>query len=184
MAERGKEEEKMNKRAQVIGQIFIFIIAGIVFILILLYGYRSIMSFLERGEDVQMIDLTNEIESAITVIKRDYGSVQKVILKVPTKTTEICFVTTNSGDARAGWEETFKAEQPMFYTSWVSENENIFLVPKLPTTKVNFITDIVVDPEGKGYACIPVVAGKVALRIEGTGNRALISEWPSEKAEA
>jgi hypothetical protein len=182
MAERRKEEEKMNKRAQVIGQIFIFIIAGIVFILILLYGYKSIMSFLERGEDVQMIDLKNEIESAITVIKRDYGSVQKVVLKVPTKSEEVCFVTTNSADARAGWEESLKVEQPMFYTAWAAGNENIFLVPRQPT-KI-FVTDIVIDPEGKGYACIPVAAGRVELRIEGTGNRALISEWPSEKAEA
>lgn len=172
----------MNKRAQTIGQVFIFIIAAVVFILILLYGYKSVMNFVQRGEEVQLIDLKNELESAITVIKQDYGSVQKLVIKVPTKTEELCFVTSNSVDARAGLGERLRQDQPMFYTAWAAGNENIFLVPRQPT-KI-FIADIIVDPEGNGYACIPVTGGRVALRIEGTGNKALISEWPVEMVQS
>ncbi len=165
----------MNTRAQVIGQIFMFIIAGLVFVLILAYGYKAIMNFMERGEEVQMIDFKNELSSAITMIKRDYGSVQRVDLRVPSKTKEVCFVTSSPADvATPGWEDELKNDRPLIYSAWATGSENVFLMPKQPAPL--FIAGLVVEPAG--YLCLPVVKGKVSVRVEGTGNRAKISRWP------
>ncbi len=167
----------MNRRAQVIGQVFIFILAGLVFVLILGYGYRAIMNFMERGEEVQMIDFKNELSSAITTIKRDYGSVQRVDLRVPSGTGEVCFVTADPADVRApGWEEALENDRPLIYSAWSKGRENVFLLPKQPAPIV--IADIVVEPETAGYLCLPVVDGKISIRVEGTGNRAKIGRWP------
>ncbi|MEM2915894.1 MAG: hypothetical protein QXT19_00845 [Candidatus Woesearchaeota archaeon] len=167
----------MNGRAQVIGQVFVFIIAAIVFVLILGYGYKAIVNFMERGEEVQMIDFKNELSSAITIIKRDYGSVQRVDLRVPSRTEEVCFVTTDPADVRApGWEEELKKDRPLIYSAWVTGKENVFLIPKQPAPLR--IDDLVVEPETTGYLCMPVVNNKVSIRVEGTGNRAKIGRWP------
>jgi hypothetical protein len=166
----------MNSKAQVIGQVFIFIIAGIVFVLILGYGYKAIMGFIEKGEKVELIDFRNELDSAITVIKRDYGSVQRVDLRIPPNIKEVCFVTSNPDDIKSSaWQDNLKQKSQMMYDSWLmGSGKNVFLLPK--RTDDLQIGDILIDPEG--FLCAPVSGSKVSLRVEGTGNRAKISEWP------
>ncbi len=173
----------MNRRAQVIGQVFVFIIAGLVFVLILAYGYKAIVNFMERGEEVQIIDFRNELNSAITMIKRDYGSVQRVDLRMPSNAREVCFVTSDPADVRVpGWEEELKNSRPLMHSAWSIGKENVFLVPKQPAPII--IADIVVEPETAGYLCLPIVNGKVSIRVEGTGNKALISRWPEANEQA
>ncbi len=160
----------MMKRAQMIGQVFIFILAGLVFVLILSYGYRAITNFLERGEEVQLLDFRNDLESTITTVKRDYGSVQRVTLRVPPKTEEICFVNIELRDPTV-----LKQEYPLLHSAWMTGSENIFLIPRQPTSIL--IPDILADEPG--FVCIPAVNGKIIMRVEGTGNKAKISAWPT-----
>lgn len=157
----------MNKRAQMIGQIFVFVVAAIVFILILMYGYRAISNFLERSEQVALIDFKSDLESAVEVIKRDYGSVRKVELRLPKRYTELCIVDVDRCEA-------LEQQRPLMYSLCIAGSENVFLVPKQETPI--FLEGISVpDP---GFVCVPVVNGNVALRLEGLGKSALISEWP------
>lgn len=172
----------MNNRAQMIGQVFIFVIAGLVFVLILGYGYKAIMGLMEKGEKVQLIDFRNKLDSSINIIKRDYGSVQRVDLIVPSNTDEVCFATSDKNDVRSGeWEKNFQEERQLFYGAWVTGTENVFFVPKQSTPIPE--KDIVVDPEGKGYLCVNAAGGRISLRMEGIGSKVLITEWPVQGAE-
>ncbi len=160
----------MNKKGQIIGQVFIFILAGLVFVLILGYGYKAIMGFLERGEEVQLLDFRNELESTVTIIKRDYGSVQKMELRVPPVTEEVCFVSTAINDP-----SKLREDKPLLYAAWSTGSENVFLIPRQPTPIL--IPDIIIENQD-GYLCVPAVGGRVTLRAEGTGNKASLREWP------
>jgi hypothetical protein len=161
------------KRAQMIGQVFIFILAGLVFVLILTYGYRAISGFIEKGEQVELLDFRNELDSAIAVIKRDYGSVQRLDLRVPSGTDEVCFVTSREEGIAPPWEESLQREHPLLHGSWATGAENVFLIPRQPTPML--IPDIQVE---QGYCCVATVKSRIALRVEGTGNRAKVSPWP------
>ena len=161
-----------SRKSQMIGQVFIFILAGFVFVLILGYGYRAITGFLERGEEVQLIDFRNELESAVGTIKRDYGSVQRVDVHVPPKTDKVFFLTARATDVSPNWEAGFKDKYPLFYNAWYAGNENVFLIPRQQTPFL--ITDMLVDT---GFVCVPAVHGRVSLRIEGTGSKALVRAW-------
>ncbi|MEM4242837.1 MAG: hypothetical protein QXM31_02960 [Candidatus Woesearchaeota archaeon] len=170
------------RRAQVIGQVFIFILAALIFVLILGYGYRAVSTFLARGEEVQAADFRNELESAINTIKRDYGSVRRVDLKVPGRANEVCLVTYDYRDViTSGWQEKFRQEKPLLYSAWETGSYNVFLVP-LEQTPIP-IRDIIVDPAGKGYLCIASAGARVSLRVEGTGSKAIISEWPVQEGK-
>jgi len=159
----------MNKRAQMIGQIFVFVVAALIFILILTYGYRAISNFLARSEQVALIDFKADLESSVEVIKRDYGSVRKVELRLPKRYTELCIVDVNKCEALA-------KSRPLMYSLCLAGSENVFLVPKQETPI--FLPDISV-PE-PGYVCVPVASGNVVLRLEGLGKSTLVSEWPVE----
>jgi hypothetical protein len=160
------------RKGQTIGQVFMFVLAGLVFVLILIYGYKAITNLLERGEEVQLLDFRNALESTIKTIRRDYGSVQQVTLRVPSETETACFVTSNPQDLQPGAEQKFQQELPLLYNAWATGSENVFLLPKQPTPI--FLEDILVD---EGYTCIPATGGKVVLRVEGTGSKARISPW-------
>jgi len=153
----------MVRKAQMIGQIFIFILAAVLFILILTYGYRAITDFLERSEQVTLIEFKEEFQSGIERIKRDYGSVRKLELRVPKRYTEVCIVDPTCPES--------VRKMPILYNACLTGTENIFLVPKQETPI--FVPDIVVD---QGYQCIPT-SGVITLRIEGLGRKAKVSEW-------
>ncbi len=159
----------MNKKAQMIGQIFVFVVAAIIFILILTYGYKAISNFLARSEQVALIDFKADLESSVEVIKRDYGSVRKVELRLPKRYTEVCIVDVKRC-------ESLEQARPLMYSLCIAGSENVFLVPKQETPI--FLADISVpDP---GYVCVPVANGNIALRLEGLGKSTEISEWPLE----
>jgi hypothetical protein len=158
-----------------IGQVFMFILAGLVFVLILAYGYRAITNFVQRGQEVQLIDFRNDLESAITTIKRDYGSVQRVDLRLPPGTDELCVVTSyaHAKDAGQGWEAAFKEELPLLYNAWATQTENVFLIPRQPTPIL--VQDVIV--QRTGFACMPVINNRISMRVEGTGSTAQVSSW-------
>jgi len=156
-----------NKRAQMVGQIFIFVIAAIIFILILTYGYKAISNFLQRSEQVALIDFKSDLESSVDVIKRDYGSVRKLELRLPDRYQELCIVDVNNCD-------NLEASRPLIYSACLAGSENVFLVPKQETPI--FLKDISIKDQ-KGFVCVPIARGNVALRLEGMGKSTQISEW-------
>lgn len=150
-----------------IGQVFIFVIAAIIFILILTYGYKAISNFLARSEQVALIDFKSGLESSIEVIKRDYGSVRKLDLSLPKRYTELCIVDVNNC-------EPLQQSRPLLYSTCLAGSENVILVPKQETPI--FLPDISIkDP--RGYVCVPVAQGTATLRLEGLGKSTQISRW-------
>ena len=149
-----------------IGQIFIFVVAAIIFILILMYGYKAISNFLQRSEQVALIDFKSDLESSVEVIKRDYGSVRKLELKLPKRYTELCIIDINNC-------EPLKKQRPLMYSTCIAGSENVILVPKQETPI--FLPDITVLG---GYTCVDVAHGNVVLGLKGLGKSTQISGWP------
>lgn len=162
------------KKAQTIGQVLMFVLAGLVFVLILVYGYRATSGLLERGEQVELLDFKNRLESSVETIKRDYGSVQRVDLRVP-KADQLCFVTDPKHEnENPVSHEQLQSQKPLVYNAWRTGTENVFLIPKQETPI--FIKDLVADCPG-GYCCIDAKARKISLYVEGTGKTAKVKEW-------
>jgi hypothetical protein len=168
-----------NTKAQIIGQIFIFILAGLVFILIVTYGYKAIQYFIERQEQVVLVDFRTDLEIAVEGVKRDYGTVRKVELKLPTKYFGVCFFDYASDTCNPGLETINpKLELPgqTISVKWAEDacklkSANVFIIPR---TQDFDLPDIQVGDAG--YVCLPNT-GVVTLRLEGTGKRAKVSEW-------
>ncbi len=166
----GKYSKKRTK-AQIMGQVFIFILAAAIFMMILVYGYKAIAGFTQKSEEVALIDMKTSLQSAVEEISLDYGSVKKLELTIPSKYYEICFVDL-SVDAPP---TAFQEEHPLMFDAWLSGAQNVFLVPMAETPIT--VGKIVIDQE---YFCLPVKSGKISLRLEGLGDSTKISEWPRQ----
>ena len=166
-----------NTKAQMISQVFIFILAGLIFVLIITYGYKAIQHFLARSEQAALLDFKSDLESAVESVKRDYGSVRKVELRLPTKFYTLCIL-----DPEQCTTPTFMHPETRqsFTFNWMKDacetgSANAFIAPRELDIS---IPDVEVTG---GAVCIPNIDGKVTLRMEGLGKKAKVSEWPLEK---
>jgi len=163
-----------KNKAQMIGQVFIFILAGLVFILIITYGYQAISYFLERQEEVVMVDFQTDLEIAIEGVKRDYGTVRKIDIKLPSEIQGVCFfdpVTCSDATSPRLTTPTQTIPVPWAKEACELKSGTVFTVPR--QIELDF-QDIQVE---EGYECVPNLDGRVTLRMEGTGRKAKISSW-------
>lgn len=163
------------KKGQILSQVFILILAGAVFIMILLYGYSAIKLFNERGRQICMIDFSNKLQTAVKTIAIDAGSVDTLNLDPCEGFTEICIADADN-------LQTFNANagkaHPLIRNLAESRTQNVFFFP--PSDFSFFIPNMQVR---KGGLCRKL-EGRLSLRLEGLGNRALVSESGFETEEA
>jgi len=175
-----KSKIKGQKKGQMIGQAFIFILAAILFSLILLFGYRAIARIGETQAEIELIDFRDGLSSAVGKIRLDYGSVKKYAMNIPGDYREMCFVDLEQM-RDLGTFESFKNSRPLMADSVESGNfdpandQNVFTVP-IAKTPIRIGAIAVEDT--RGYLCIPNKGGTINLRLEGKGDKTGISLWP------
>ena len=162
-------------KGQLIGQAFIFILAALVFILIISYGYRSINYLLARQDEATMLDVKTDIETAVENVRHDFQSVRKVTLRLPAKYQGMCFFEY------ASWASVthpvLRDGDREVLVDWAKDacsvgSANVFIVPR---TRDLDLPDIQVASSQK-YVCVPNNGG-VVLRLEGTGRTVKVSAW-------
>jgi hypothetical protein len=178
------------KKAQVAGQIFVYIIAIVVVGLIIAYGYSAIKGFTQRGEQVEYITLKTSIENSISGIVSDYGSVKRPPIDVPGKYRFVCFVDkSRAADADSTALCTSHAQdpsladfyQPIACSGWKTGRNNVFLIPD-GSDAFEVGENMTIDNAGQAYAgqpflCLGVVNNKIKLQLEGLGDKVKLSEY-------
>ncbi len=159
-----------SRKSQIIGQVFIYILAIIIFSGILLYGYKIIKGFSNKADDVTFIQLTTDLKTSVKKIKSDYGTVIKKELRIPGKYSTICFI-----DLDYLAEISLQDEHPAVYNSWKDKTkENMFLITATEDIQPYHIEGIKISSK---YNCMAVNQGKILLRLEGKGEYVELSEW-------
>ena len=88
-----------RKRAQIIGQVFIYILAIVAFAAILSFGYIAVQKLLQKQCDVKSIKFKTDLESTFSEIYGSYGKVRnKLDFTLPCETTKVCFVDFGSSE--------------------------------------------------------------------------------------
>lgn len=180
----------MKKRKAQMNQVFTYIIALFVFVLILLYGYKAIGSFLSKGEEVQLVQFKNTLVNEVKKKQSDYGSVtvfsEKRPLNLPPGYNQICFIDQSK-------QPDFNSEFCKIDTAtcqlWsdnlqqgIRLNENTFLIKedrsiegntllqsiKLKDKNNNELSSLCIDPKGN----------RIDLRLEGKGSYVELRELP------
>ncbi|MBI4980007.1 hypothetical protein HZC30_00450 [Candidatus Woesearchaeota archaeon] len=189
----------MNKKAMGVGQVFIYIVAAISFALIMIFGYKAINSFLQSGEQVQLVQFKTDLESSIKKVYTEYGSVRVEKYRIPGNFEQICLVnmeypaTPEEIDdlckenvyACKVWEDAVAAQKlseadPANYPKdgYDSVDENVFLTPiteGLTQLKVYRISiDQDADEVEEGFLCEPIKKGSFSLVLEGKGDHTQI----------
>jgi len=162
------------KQAQ-LGQVFIYIMAAILAVAIMLYGYRTIRGFGERTEQIALVRFKTDLEAEIRTIASDYGSVKRVELGLPSKYNKVCFVDFSKDPSGSSVCTIGNQDyNPLGCDAWQDQTQNIFLVP---WTDFVIKTEKIKIAEPDGALCVPASANKIILRLTGLGDRTQIEKW-------
>ena len=154
-------------KAQLIGQVFIYIITIIIVAFILVYGYRAIFIFKEKADQISFVQLKNDLQNTVEVLSVDFGSVKIRRFTVPENINTVCFVKTfPSMPTLSG------TNYPIIEDSVNSGvNKNVFLVGK-NVEESFFIGKISLDED---LLCVSAIGNEIELKMEGRGDHTFIS---------
>ncbi|MFH1064243.1 MAG: hypothetical protein V1729_04140 [Candidatus Woesearchaeota archaeon] len=168
------------KKAQIAGQIFIYMMAVVVVGLIIAYGYSAIKSFSDKGQEVESITLRKSLENSVKAITSDYGSIKRPDTSIPGKYEFVCFTDkARIGDAdntafcgAPGGDP--RQYYPIACAAWKTGRDNIFLVPD---GSDSFDVGEIVIKDNQPFICLEVINNKIKLQLEGLGDRVQVSQY-------
>lgn len=166
-----------GKKAVGVAQVFIFIVAAITFGIIAIFGYKVVLDFLEKGEQVEFIQFKTDLESSVKKIYTEYGSVRPKTFHVPLQYHKICFVDLDTPYPE-GTGCSFDAYgcdvwRDVGDQGYDAADENVFLIPPA-TTKIK-VYKLKVEGDS-GFFCTDIDRGTFKLRLKGLGDRTEIME--------
>ncbi len=157
----------MVKRAQITGQIFIYIMAAIVVGAIILIGYAAISNLLKNQCDVEQVTFKTGLAKLLPKY-RDFGSVKPASIAAPCDTTQVCFV-----DARQIGNASFTADNFIIQDSVQDgQQKNVFLVGE-STVAVDYY-DYLATQDGNTL-CIDASGGAFGFTLHGQGTTILLT---------
>ena len=173
----------------VIGMVFVYILVGITFALVLIFGYQAISGFLQSSEEVAFVQFKTDLENSIKRLSTEYGSVRIEVYTTPLGYEKVCFVDLGYENipgeiqdlceqdqyACAVWEDAKEAQQAAdgdFSAGYKDVAENVFLQPlgsvKIKVAPIRFA-------DNQGFFCEPIFQGIFKLRLEGKGSYTQLS---------
>lgn len=170
-----------GKKAEVSGEIIVYIFGILVVSLVVIYGYSAIQKFIHQSEEVDHLQFEKELTGTIYSVASDYGTVKIKEFSLPSDITEICFIDLTVTEQAK--RDAIKPTHPLIHDSWSSDAPaNIFLLDGKVESKMIFSGD---EETGEpymrisdvaGWFCINSPSGKIKLRIEGKGSHAIVGQ--------
>ena len=158
------------KKAQIQGQVFIYILTLIIAGAVLLYGYNAITSIKERADQVELVNFKTKLKSDFETISSDYGSVKTKTYSVPSKVKEICFYQEDEDPAIPD------DLNPLIIDSIVDNtSNNVFLVISNAIEPMK-LARIEINNPNYDIFCIEINSPRLSLRLEGRGDGVLIEK--------
>jgi len=168
----------MKKGQATIGHIFIYILAIFIFALILLYGYKAIVQFMEKGEQVSLIQFKTTLQTNVQDLAIQYGDVivfnENNPLKAPSRYKEICFVADDAVEQQLPTDERYDIMRAAVDADMHKSTENVFLIPQAEHSI--YVGPIELGDYGElPYLCINFTKNLLNIRLEGRGDKTRIS---------
>lgn len=160
------------KKGQMIGQIFVFLLAAVVFMLIIFYGYKAIFGFQETQEEVSLVNLQSDLKNVVKTMSADYGSVRKKEFRLQGY-EKICFIDLEKREQAAAGLIGY----PIIANALEEEtDQNVFLVPMAKTEiEIGKIKLKNKNKYDEPFLCLPIERGRISLMFEGLGKYVGIS---------
>jgi len=156
----------MSSKAQIAGHIIVYILAIVVFSLVLVYGYNAIKDFREKSDQVLYINFKTEFTSYVNSISTSKDSEKKMEFSLPSQFREVCFVDKSG---------VFSGTNAIVNDAASQQSDNVFLIKHSGGPESFKVGPLYTGSITNG--CTDIVNGKVKLKLIGEGDAARVSIW-------
>ena len=166
------------KKGQIAGQVFVYILAALIFGAVFLFGYRAIDAFLEKQEEVVITEMNSNLRNSIQRIAPS-SDIEVSRIRIPEQFKRVCFIDlrinlATDSTARASTPVCNRNHEdyyPLACLSWQDNiSQNVFFDP---------MTEIALDVGPielqDGSMCVGVQQGAISLKLQGKGDRTRIT---------
>lgn len=165
------------KKAQIQSHFILYIFGIIIICFLLVTAIVAVKNFSKSADETKFMVFKESITNEMGSVARKYGAVKKDVLEVPSWSTEVCFVDLDhipvAGSRITGY--------PTIDNNWESGvNVNIFIIRRLAEKFIfaeNSGKSLIKIRDPPYFVCIPVNNGKLNVRLEGYGGKAVVSGW-------
>lgn len=163
------------KKAQA-EKVFMYAVALIIVAMTLLFGYKAISKVTSTSEKATLAKFKNEIRNKIDVGSA-YGRISTEDFETPTNYKAICFVAEKNPN---NLNKEFLGDYPLGRDVAESEdNAFLYINPSSPIDPFK-VDPFEIDEKSEGAygpdaLCVKINNGRFSLRLEGLGDRTLIS---------
>ncbi len=178
------------RKAQLLGQIMMMILAAIIIIMILYFGYKAIVTLGSKACNVEIVRFQKDLSDSVDKIGIDYKSQVKKQLSLPCSYVEVCFINLEKArqyPTPASYEtatgKSLSDLNPIIQNAVFDpqgQETNVYLVdPKKGDIQQAYIGNFTIDYPATNdvYYCARAAEGPVIIKLEGLGDRARISPW-------
>ena len=168
-----------GKRAQMPGQIFVYILAIVIVGVIIVYGYNAIKDFSDRGDQVAFVSFKTSFENTVKAMVSDYGTIKRPDFEVPPQYERVCVVDFSTAASGGLCAPTSDDYEPIVCSGWkqgasqkASNPDKDVLLPNVfltPDGSESFHVGNIKIP-ATGYSCSPVRNGKVNIQFKSVGD--------------
>ena len=145
---------------------------------ILIFGYSSIKTLMDRINKVSEVDFQKKLESSITRLTSEYGSVENTVIFVGSDYKQACFLK-NYWKGPAQYTPTEFTSYPLIMDYIDAKTQQplktVFLIKK-DNQITPFKIGVIDLPSGQVLKCFDIRNSKLSVTIEGMGDHILISE--------
>ena len=184
-----KQRFKVSQKAQMPAQMFGYLFAIFVIGLLVIFGVKAIMSLMGTVEEVNLLAFKTDMESTAKRISPNFGKWEKVSFELPFEIEKVCFVqhvsykdmsiTKDQEGLCDGSDLNNEDYHYLMCDAWKDvQSTNVFTHPfeALQGGGIDLGPIEVFDQTNnpQHYLCVPIVAGKLNLKMTGKGDRILI----------
>ena len=162
----------MSQRAQIQGQIFVFLLALVIVGVILFLGYKGVDMMIKQGDKVQL----DEFKRAViddAKLYQDYGSTSEAIkYTLPSSIKYVCFLEMGAYNlANEICTPASDSYQSLACDAWDKKTASVFTIPP----KISDLKITTLNVQG-GAFCAETVLGNIKVTYEGLGDKTLIKK--------
>ncbi len=159
------------KKGQLIGQVFIYIMAIVVVGVIALIAYQAIIGIMEKSCNAEKAKFKTDVSVYIEKYT-SFGSFNKRTISAPCDYEEICFVDSKS--VIEGIELTQCANGIIKDSVRSKIEQNVFVVSNHKTIGIDY-SSLIKTTQERNCTCIPVKNSNFYINFEGLGYGTRIS---------
>ena len=162
----------MSHRAQIQGQVFVFLLALVIVAAILFLGYKGVQMISEQAKTAQLEKFKDAVTNDVQLYQDSGSASAEIRYNLPSSVQYVCFLDSGPYDPNNRICDSLSGDDYHLSAcnAWEGSTHSVFIIPIQKNFELKIKT-LAVD--GRAF-CIKTLLGSIKVKYEGQGDTTLV----------